>query len=75
MYIYDLPKLGLVSAVSKYADRTGISFQSKEISRLNIALNNDLSLMNTWMQSKKLYEKSVSTTKVVILAIFHFLGN
>ena len=60
VYINDLPKLGLASTVSMYAEDTGLSLQSSDISKLTIALNNDLKLLNTWMECNKL---SVSVVK------------
>ena len=50
IYTNDLPKLGLASTLSMYADHTGLSLQSKDISQLNIALSTDLRLLNTWMR-------------------------
>ena len=46
IYINDLPTLGLASTVSMYADDTGLSMQSRDISKLNIALSNALKLVN-----------------------------
>ena len=54
VYINDLPRALNNSIISMYADDTSLCFKSKDLSRLNEALNEDLSHLDTWMISNKL---------------------
>ena len=54
VYINDLPRALKNSTLSMYADDMSLCFKSKDLSRLNEALNEDLSHLDTWMISNKL---------------------
>ena len=50
IYINDLPQ---VFKASVYADGTSLSFQYRDISRLNETVNDDLKSLALWMQGNK----------------------
>ena len=54
VYINDLPRAVKNSGTSMYADDTSLCFKSKDFSRLNEALNEDLSCLDAWLSSNKL---------------------
>ena len=54
VYINDLPRAVKNSTTSMYADDTSLCFKSKDLSRLNEALNEDLSRLDAWLISTKL---------------------
>ena len=54
VYINDLPRALKNSTISMYADDTSLCCKSKNLSRLNEVLNEDLSQLDTWMISNKL---------------------
>ena len=53
-YINDLQRVVKNSTISMYADDTSLYFKSKDLSRLNEALNEDLSRLDAWLISNKL---------------------
>ena len=53
-YIIDPPRAVENSTISMYADDMSLCFKSKDLSRLNEALNEDLSCLDAWLVSKKL---------------------
>ena len=54
VYINDLPRAVKNSTISIYADDTSPCFKFKDFSRLNEALNEDLSRLYAWLISNKL---------------------
>ena len=64
--INDLPRALKNSTISMYADDTSLYFKSKDISRLNEALNEDLSHLDTWMISNKLSLNVAKTQSMLI---------
>ena len=54
VYINDIPRAIKNSTTSMYADDTSLCFKSKDLSRLNEALNEDLSRLDAWLISNKL---------------------
>ena len=60
VYINDLPRAVKNSVTSMYADDTSLCFKSKDLSRLNEALNEELSRLDAWLSSNKL---SLNVTK------------
>ena len=54
-YINDLPRAVKKSTTtSMYADDTSLCFTSKDLSRQNEAINEDLSCLDAWLMSNKL---------------------
>ena len=51
VYINYLPRAVKNSTISMYADETSLCFKSKDLSRLNDALNVDLSRLDAWLIS------------------------
>ena len=54
VYINDLSRAVKISTISMYADDTSLCFKSKDLSRLNEALYQDLSRLDAWLISNKL---------------------
>ena len=54
VYINDLPKAVKHSTTSMYADGKSLCIKSKDLSRPNEALNEDLSHLDAWLISNKL---------------------
>ena len=54
VYDNDLPRALKNSTISMYADDTSLCFKPKGLSRLNKALNEDLSHLDAWLISNKL---------------------
>ena len=54
IYIDDLPRAVKYSTTSIYAYDMSLCFKSKDLSRLNEALNEDLSRLGVWLISNKL---------------------
>ena len=54
VYINDLPRAVKNSVTSMYADDMSLCFKSKDLSRLNEGLNEDLSCLDSWLSSNKL---------------------
>ena len=50
-----------------YADDTSLCFQSKDLSRVNEALNEDLSRLDAWLVSNKL-SLNVAKTKSMLVS-------
>ena len=66
-YINDLPRAIKNSTTSMYADDTSLCFQSKDLSRVNEALNEDLSRLDAWLISNKL-SLNVAKTKSMLVS-------
>ena len=62
VYNNDLPRAVKNSVTSMYADDTSLCFESMVLSRLNEALNEDLSRLDAWLISNKL-SLNVATTQ------------
>ena len=54
IYINDLPQAIQDSVVSMYADDTSLCYQSSDMTQLSAAINNDLKILDTWLQGNKL---------------------
>ena len=54
IYINDLPQAIQDSVVSMYADDTSLCYQSSDMTQLSEAINNDLKILDTWLQGNKL---------------------
>ena len=67
VYITDLPRAAKNSTTSMYADDTSLCFKSKDLSRLNEALNEDLSCLDAWLISNKL-SLNVAKTKSMLVS-------
>ena len=67
VYINDLPRATKNSTTSMYADDTCLYFQSKDLSRVNEALNEDLSHLDAWLVSNKL-SLNVAKTKSILVS-------
>ena len=67
VYINDLPRAVKNSTTSMYADDTSLCFKSKDLSRLNEALNEDLSRLDAWSISSKL-SLNVAKTKSMLVS-------
>ena len=67
VYINDLPRAIKNSTTSVYADDTSLCFQSKDLSRVNEALNEDLSSLDAWLISNKL-SLNVAKTKSMLVS-------
>ena len=67
VYINDLPRAIKNSTTSMYADDTSLCFQSKDLSRVNEALNEDLSRLDAWLICNKL-SLNVAKTKSMLVS-------
>ena len=67
VYINDLPRAIKNSTTSMYADDTSLCFQSKDLSRVNEALNEDLSRLDAWLVSNKM-SLNVAKTKSMLVS-------
>ena len=67
VYINDLRRAIKNSTTSMYADDTSLCFQSKDLSRVNEALNEDLSRLDAWLISNKL-SLNVAKTKSMLVS-------
>ena len=67
VYTNDLPRAIKNSTTSMYADDTSLCFQSKDLSRINEALNEDLSRLDAWLVSNKL-SLNVAKTKSMLVS-------
>ena len=67
VYINDLPRAIKNSTTSMYADDTSLCFQSKDLSRVNEALKEDLSRLDAWVISNKL-SLNVAKTKSMLVS-------
>ena len=68
VYITDLPRVVKNSTTSMYADDTSLCFKSKDLFRLNEALNENLSLLDAWLNSNKL-SFNVAKTQSMLVSI------
>ena len=66
VYINDLPQPVLDSNVSMYADDTSLCYQSHDMTRLNEAINSDLTKLDTWLQGNKLSLNAAKTHSMLI---------
>ena len=66
VYINDLPRAVKNCTISIYADDTSLCFKSKDLSRLNEALNEDLSRLDAWLISKKLSLNVAKTQSMLV---------
>ena len=66
VYINDLPRAVSNSTTSMYADDTSLCLQSKDLSRLNEALNEDLEHLDTWLTSNKLSLNVAKTQSMLV---------
>ena len=66
VYINDLPRAVNNSTTSMYADDTSLCLQSKDLSRLNEALNEDLEHLDTWLTSNKLSLNVAKTQSMLV---------
>ena len=66
VYINDLPRAVNNSTTSMYADNTSLCLQSKDLSRLNEALNEDLEHLDTWLTSNKLSLNVAKTQSMLV---------
>ena len=67
IYINDLLRAIKNSTTSMYADDTSLCFQSKDLSPVNEALNEDLSCLDAWLISNKL-SLNVAKTKSMLVS-------
>ena len=54
IYIIDLPSSVQSSTVSMYADDTSLCYKSKDLTQLNMAINDDLRKLETWLKGNKI---------------------
>ena len=66
IYINDLPQAVQDSTVSMYADDTSLCYQSRDLTRLNEAINSDLRKLGTWLQGNKLSLNVAKTHSMLI---------
>ena len=66
VYINDLPRAVKNSTISMYADDTSLCFKSKDLSRLNEALNEDLSCLDAWLINNKLSLNVAKTQSMLV---------
>ena len=66
VYINDLTRAVEYSTTSMYADDTSLCFKSKDLFRLNEALNEDLSLLDAWLISNKLSLNVAKTQSMLV---------
>ena len=66
VYINDLPRGVNNSTTSMYADDMSLCLQSKDLSQLNEALNEDLSHLDTWFTSNKLSLNVAKTQSMLV---------
>ena len=66
VYVNDLPRAVKNSVTSMYADDTSLCFKSKDLSRLNEALNKDLSRLDAWLISNKLSLNVAKTQSMLV---------
>ena len=66
VYINDFPRAVKNSTTSMYADDTSLCFKSKDLSRLNEAINEDLSHLDTWLISNKLSLNVAKTQSMLV---------
>ena len=66
VYINDLPRAVKNSVTSMYADDTSLCFKSKDLSRLNETLNEDLSRLDAWLSSNKLSLNVAKTQSMLV---------
>ena len=66
VYINDLPRAVKNSTTSMYADDTSLCFKSKDLSRLNEALNEDLSRLDAWLINNKLSLNVAKTQSMLV---------
>ena len=66
VYINDLPKAVKNSVTSMYADDTSLCFKSKDLSRVNEALNKDISHLDAWLISNKLSLNVAKTQSMLV---------
>ena len=66
VYINDLPRAVKNSTTSMYADDMCLCFKSKDLSRLNEALNEDLSSLDVWLISNELSLNAAKTQSMLV---------
>ena len=66
VYINDLQGAVKNSTTSMYADETSLCFKSNNLSRLNEALNEDLSCLDAWLISNKLFLTVAKTQSMLV---------
>ncbi len=66
VYINDLPFGVQNSTVSMYADDTSLYIQSKDITQLNEALNEDLESLDNWLKGNKLSLNVIKTQSMLM---------
>ena len=66
-HINDLPLAVQDSSVSMYADDTSLCHQSNDVAQLNKAIKNDLKMLDSWLQGKKL-SLNIAKTHPILLA-------
>ena len=66
VYINDLPRAIKNSTTSMYADDMSLFLKSKDLSRLNEALNEDLSRLHAWLISSKLSLNVAKTQSMLV---------
>ena len=64
--INDLPRAVKNSTISMYADDTSLCFKSKDLSRLNEELNEDLSCLDAWLINNKLSLNVAKTQSMLV---------
>ena len=67
IYINDLPSAVQGSTVSMYADDTSLRLKSRDISRLNEAINDALAHLDSWWKGNKL-SLNVAKTQSMLIA-------
>ena len=65
-YINDLPRAVKNFTTPMYADDTSLCFKSKDLSRLNEALNKNLSRLDAWLISNKLSLNVAKTQPILV---------
>ena len=70
IYINDLPLTVRGSTVSMYADDTSLCHQAMNMTQLNEAINNDLAILDTWLQGNKL-SLNVAKTQSMLITTKH----
>ena len=69
IYINDLPEAIQGSSVTMYADNTSLCHQSRDLTRLNEAINSDRSKLETWLQGNNLSLNVAKTHSMLISTI------
>ena len=65
VFINDLPRAAKSSITSMYADDTSLCIKSKDLSRLNEALNEDLLRLDAWIISNRVLVSTKAKRKAV----------